>query len=96
MIFCCYRAHDTHSKKFVEVSRTCVIPRFVIMDDKTEQMVEIVRLDVLVYHDGYAFASNADMQAKHDRNMKLLKIKLEKDPDDRQCVDQTTRPHPGP
>ena len=46
---------------------------------ETLDNTEIVRLDVLVYHDGYAFASNADMQAKHDRNMKLLKIKLEKD-----------------
>jgi len=54
---------------------------------------QIVRLDALAYHDGYAFASKADMQAKHDRNLKLLKKKLEDNPDDLQtlteCMDAT-------
>lgn len=53
----------------------------------------VVRLDALVYHDGYAFANRADMQAKRDRNMRLLKKKLEENPDDLQtlaeCVDTT-------
>lgn len=54
---------------------------------------QTVRLKVLVYHDGYAFASRADMQDKHDRNIILLKRKLEADPDDLQtlceCIDTT-------
>ena len=54
---------------------------------------KIVRLDALVYHDGYAYVSREAMQAKHDRNLKLLKIKLEKDPDNLQtlaeCMDAT-------
>lgn len=54
---------------------------------------QIVRLEALVYHDGYAFASKAAMKAKHDRNVELLKKKLEQDPDNLQtlceCVDAT-------
>lgn len=57
------------------------------------QGAEIVQLKALVYHDGYAFASNAAMKAKYDRNMELLKKKLEEDPDDLQtlteCIDAT-------
>lgn len=54
---------------------------------------QIVRLEALVYHDGYAFANKAAMKAKHDRNIELLKKKLEQDPDNLQtlceCVDAT-------
>lgn len=54
---------------------------------------QIVRLEALVYHDGYAFASKADMQAKHDRNLALLERKLKEDPDSLQtlceCIDAT-------
>ncbi len=54
---------------------------------------QIVRLNALVYHDGYAFASKAAMQAKHDRNLALLKKKLDEDPDSLQtlceCIDTT-------
>lgn len=54
---------------------------------------QIVRLESLVYHDGYAFASKAAMSAKHDRNMALLEKKLKEDPNDLQtlteCMDAT-------
>lgn len=54
---------------------------------------QIVRLEALVYHDGYAFASKAAMKAKHDRNVELLQKKLEQDPDNLQtlceCIDST-------
>lgn len=54
---------------------------------------QIVRLEALVYHDGYAFVSKAAMKAKHDRNIELLKKKLEQDPENLQtlceCVDAT-------
>ena len=54
---------------------------------------QIVRIEALVYHDGYAFANKDAEKAKHDRNMKLLKMKLEEDPDNLQtlseCIDVT-------
>lgn len=54
---------------------------------------KIVRLEALVYHDGYAFASKAAMKAKHDRNLQLLNKKLAEAPDDLQtlaeCIDAT-------
>lgn len=54
---------------------------------------QIVRLESLVYHDGYAFANNAAMKAKHDRNMALLEKKLKENPEDLQtlaeCMDAT-------
>ena len=60
---------------------------------KTLKNTKIVRLEMLVHHDGYAFVSNIDMQAKHDRNIALLKKKLEANPDDLQtlaeCIDAT-------
>ena len=54
---------------------------------------QVVRLEALVYHDGYAFVNKAAMKAKHDRNMELLKRKLEEDPNNLQtlceCIDTT-------
>ena len=47
---------------------------------------QVVRLDTVVYHDGYAFASKEAMKAKQERNMELLRKKLEEDPDDLQTL----------
>ena len=56
----------------------------------------VIRLEkTIVYHDGYAFISLEDTQAKYDRNIGLLKKKLAENPDDLQtlaeCIDTTKR-----
>ena len=50
-------------------------------------------LNVVIYHDGYAYANKEDAYAKWNRNMELLKKTLEEDPDNlhtlSQCVDSS-------
>ncbi len=69
----------------------CIHEHWKYPETMTDQ--KIVRLEALVYHDGYAFASKAAMKAKHDRNLQLLNKKLAEAPDDLQtlaeCIDAT-------
>ena len=72
----------------------CIHEHWKFPDGKTDHTV--IRLEnTMVYHDGYAFVSLEDTQAKHDRNLALLKKKLAENPDDLQtlaeCIDTTKR-----
>lgn len=67
--------------------------------DPKHQIIQVMNLDdTWFYHDGYAYVDRAAEKAKRDRNMALLKRKLEQNPNHLQtlmeCVDCTKHSEP--